>query len=60
MSPSLSLPDPSQCKTRHHFADYWVCLGKGLLNSNYCPYVLRFGTNHYCKHPQRCNFSQFI
>ena len=60
MSPTITLPDSSLCRTRHHFADYWVCLGKGLICSEFCPYVLKFGQNHYCKHPKRCDFSMFL
>jgi|WetSurMetagenome_2_1015567.scaffolds.fasta_scaffold123391_2 hypothetical protein len=57
MSPSVCLPDPAFCKTRHHFADYWVCLGKGFVCSDHCPYEFKFGLNHYCRHPQRLDFS---
>jgi hypothetical protein len=59
MSPELKLPDVSYCRTEHHFGDYWVCLGKGYICSDYCPYVLKFGNNHYCKHPKRYDFSQY-
>ncbi len=58
MQPSLKLPDPDICRTRHDFADYWECLGKGSPPPANCPFLRRKGLSNYCVHAECWSFAR--
>ena len=50
---SSSLNNPTICKTRPAFDNYWYCLAS---MTSFCFHRLGYGKNHFCLHDDRTAF----
>jgi hypothetical protein len=48
--------DVLQCSTRTFLDEFWECRMERLELRQHCPYMLRFGDTHFCRHPDRSRF----